>query len=65
MVTADGYLYLFGTSVSKIELSSRTVLNEIEVYTSDSSTKISFNRGVINSDESVIIGYSTGTGGPN
>lgn len=63
--TTDGYTYFIGTNISKVSLAKRLVSNVIEIYSSDSATKINFDGGALTGDQSVLVVHPVSGGGPN
>ena len=61
---SDGIVYFIGTTISKVHLSSRTVQNVIRISTSDLSYNVTYDKGLLNHQESVLIAFRT-TFGPN
>ena len=61
---SDGIVYFIGTTISKVHLSSRTVENVIRISTSDLSDNLTYDKGLLNHQESVLIAFRT-TFGPN
>ena len=61
---SDGIVYFIGTTISKVHLSSRTVENVIRISTSDLSDNLTYDIGLLNHQESVLIAFRT-TFGPN
>lgn len=66
VLSSDGYLYLIGPNITKVNLVTKTAEKEIEIYfDSTFSNKIDMDKGVLNNDESFLIVYSTLPSGPN
>ena len=63
--TSNGYIYLIGTSVTKLEVSTRTIINQVEIYDSTGTSKVTNSKGILNSDESILMVYNDNSGGPN
>lgn len=55
ITSTDGFVYFVGTSISKVDLASRVVEKIMRIATSDLSTNISYDYGILNEQETVLL----------
>ena len=64
VLSSDGYLFMIGPNITKINMVSKVAEREIELYADTTSKVSSMSKGVLNSDESFLVIYSDRSG-PN
>lgn len=59
---SNGYAYFISSTISKVQLSTRTVEKVLKVTYSSGTSSIRFDRGLLNEDEDVLIVYMQRSG---